>query len=102
VHKEHPVEITRAGCQLEGKGRAAVQKYILLNAHPALGVRKGNKDRAVQEPSAKYICHGRARFVCKSIERVILEKLTVAQIVKKVSALYGTLRFITVITRARH
>jgi hypothetical protein len=33
---------------------------------------------------------------------VLLEKLTVAQLVKKVPAFHGTRRFITVFTRARH
>jgi len=34
--------------------------------------------------------------------RVLLEKLTVSQLVKKFLALYGTRRFITTITCARH
>jgi hypothetical protein len=34
--------------------------------------------------------------------RVLLEKLTVAQLVNKFSAFYGTRMFITVFTRARH
>jgi len=34
--------------------------------------------------------------------QVLLEKLTVTQLVKKFSAFYGTRRFITVFTRARH
>jgi len=34
--------------------------------------------------------------------RLILEKLTVTQLVKKLSAFYGTRRFVTVVTRASH
>jgi hypothetical protein len=34
------------------------------------------------------------------MEQFILEKLTVAQLVKKFTAFYGTKRFITVFTRA--
>jgi hypothetical protein len=34
--------------------------------------------------------------------RVLLVKLTVAQMVKKLAAFYGTRRFITVFTTARH
>ena len=34
--------------------------------------------------------------------RVLLEKLTGSQIVKKLPAFYGTLRFITAFTKARH
>jgi hypothetical protein len=36
------------------------------------------------------------------LSRVLLEKLTIAQLVKKFSALYGNRRFIAVFTRARH
>jgi hypothetical protein len=32
----------------------------------------------------------------------VIEKLTVAQLVQKLSSFYGTPRFITVIRRARH
>jgi hypothetical protein len=34
--------------------------------------------------------------------RILLEKLTVAQLVKKFAVIYGTRRFIAVFTRARH
>jgi hypothetical protein len=34
--------------------------------------------------------------------RVLSEKLTVSQLVKKFSAFYGTRRFITALTTARH
>jgi len=34
--------------------------------------------------------------------RVLLEKVTGSQLVKKFSAFYGTLKFITAFTRARH
>jgi hypothetical protein len=47
-------------------------------------------------------------FVCLTTpkltawSRVILEKLIIAQIIKKFPAFYGTRRIITVFTRARH
>jgi hypothetical protein len=36
------------------------------------------------------------------MERVLLEKLIVTHLVKKFHAFYGTQKFITVFTRARH
>jgi hypothetical protein len=61
-----------------------------------------------------HVCLKRVRDICHLTDvivmyheltawsRVLLEKLTVAQLVKKFSALYGTRCFITVFTTARH
>jgi hypothetical protein len=48
-----------------------------------------------------------SRDACQQVSlipwsRVLPEKLTVSQLVKKFPALYGTLRFITAFTSARH
>jgi hypothetical protein len=42
------------------------------------------------------------RMMLTPWSRGLLEKLTVSQLVKKFSAFYGTRRFITAFTRARH
>ena len=44
----------------------------------------------------------RVRAVTLHVTGVLLEKLTVTQLVKKFPAFYGTRRFITAFTRARH
>jgi len=40
--------------------------------------------------------------ITNSMKPDVFEKLTVTQLLKKFSAFYGTWRFITVLTRARH
>ena len=45
-----------------------------------------------------YVC----TYLLSPWSRVLLEKLTGSQLVKKFSAFYGTQRFITAITTARH
>jgi hypothetical protein len=57
-----------------------------------------------------YICISWIRMGCPVLitylltqwSRVLLEKLTVLQLVKKFPAFYGTRRFITTVTSARH
>jgi hypothetical protein len=43
-----------------------------------------------------------SNVITSSVEQVLLEKLQVAQLVKKFPVFYGTRRFITVFTTARH
>jgi len=45
---------------------------------------------------------GLARLTTSTCSRVLLEKLTVAQLAKNLSAFYGPLMFITVFTTARN
>ena len=44
----------------------------------------------------------RFRLPCTPWSRVLLEKLTDSQLVKRFPVFYGTRRFITAFTRARH
>ena len=64
-------------------------------------------------PVKRCLCHCKMHFMNKYYSfhelllltpwsRVLLEKLTSSQLVKKFPALYGTWRFITVFTSARH
>jgi len=48
----------------------------------------------------KTLCFSQYRYTTNSMEQSSLEKLIVAQLVKKFSAFYGSRSFIIVITRA--
>jgi hypothetical protein len=44
----------------------------------------------------------RTQYLLTAWNRILLEKLTIPQLVKKFPTFYGTQRFITAFTRARH
>jgi len=62
-----------------------------------------SRTSSYQIKSTDYIMH-KTHIITKQTpcSKVLLEKLTVTQLVKKFHAFYGTQRFITVFTRAHH
>jgi hypothetical protein len=53
-------------------------------------------------PYINDISHLRVNYLLTPWSRILFEKLTVSHLVKKFTAFYGTPRFITAFTNARH
>jgi len=52
--------------------------------------------------TSEFISHAKHTYLLTPWSRVLLEKLTGLQLVKKFPAFYGTRRFITALTSAHH
>jgi len=59
-------------------------------------------NRPYFKTKTKQLLYEAFTYVLTPVSRVLLEKLTGSQLVKKFSAFYGNRRFITAFTRARH
>ena len=83
-------------------GPIFVKLYIYIGAHPKTSCRKLFKKLETLTVPSLYIYIYIYTYLLTPWCRVLLEKLTGLQLVKKIPALYGTPRFITAFTSFRH